>query len=184
MSGKTGNRALPFRDLEREIPSHVFIVSDLIAFTTPISRELPEIKMIPEINVDPPPNIKIIFKHALMEGEFHPKLQLTRLGNVAAITRDAHSQSSGSHPAAKSPVCFRKLPSPPWVCLSQQLGWKAAAALRPPSQQTAHDSLFLAQSVSPSCLIFSRVFNHDSSRLINDRYEQQLLHANGAGFFI
>lgn len=35
-----------------------------------------------------------------------------------------------------------------------------------------------------SCLIFSRGFNHNSSRLINDRYEQQLLHANSAGFFI
>lgn len=176
-------RSSPIQRCREGNPSYLFIVSDLTAHTVATSRELPEIKMIPEINVDPP-NIKIIFKRVLIGGEFHLKLQLTRLGNAAAVTRDALSRSSGSHPAAKSPACFHKLPSTPWVCLSQQLGWKAAAAPHPPSQQTAHDSLFLARSVSPSCLIFSRGFNHNASRLINDRYEQQLLHANSAGFFI
>jgi hypothetical protein len=70
---------------------------------------------------------------------------------------------------------------------AQQLGWKATAALPPSSLQTAHDGLFWVCS-GPICFFLLsdifKGFNHNSSRLINDRYEQQLLHANGAGFFI
>lgn len=150
-----------------------------------MSKELLEIKMILEVNVDtlPRSNITIILQHVLLiGGGFHPKLQLARLENVAAVTRDARSRSPGSHPAAKGPVCFRKLPSPPWVCLSQHLGWKAAASLQPPSLQTAHDGSSWPNLFFLLSDIF-KGFNHNSSRLINDRSEQRLLHANGAGFF-
>lgn len=68
---KTGNRALPFRGLEREIPSNLFIVSDLIAPTIPMSRELPEVKMIPEINVDPP-TLKLFLNMFLLRENFIP----------------------------------------------------------------------------------------------------------------
>lgn len=48
----------------------------------------------------------------------------------------------------------------------------------------AYDILLSVQSVLPSCLIFSRPFNHKAGGLISDGYEQRLLHANSAGFFI
>lgn len=40
---KMGNRSLPFRDLEREIPSHLFIASNVVARTIPMSRKSAEI---------------------------------------------------------------------------------------------------------------------------------------------
>lgn len=69
---------------------------------------------------------------------------------------------------------------PPRAALSSALSASCAGSF---PGRGAYDILWV-QCVLPSCLIFPRVFNHNSSRLINDRYEQQLLHANTAGFFI
>lgn len=96
-----------------------------------------------------------------------------------AAVRHVHLECSDSG------LCFHKTPNS--ICPNLQLRglcpgpWRPALAASRAETPTAFS---LVQSVLPSHLIFPRLFNRNPSRLINDRYEQQLLHANRAGCFI
>lgn len=144
--------------------------------------------MIPEFNVDTHTHTLQHYNHFKMcsshRGRISSQTTMSKAGEWGSSNWRYPFTGSWFSPSSKGPRLLPRATESPMGLLQPATGLEGCSR---PATSLPANSPRRRSLLGPICFFLLsdifKGFNHDSSRLINDRYQQQLLHANRAGFF-